>query len=420
MIENSVLNKHIKNMAVLILSHMYPSEKCSTTGIFIHEQVKSLRKHGVDARVLLSEGVSLRDSEFNDGFWLHLKRILKKVIFLLQYQLSNWEIVDEVPVMRLPYLSICKWPFLNQMSHFWNAKRYFKAIKNQFNFQLIHAHTSLIDGNLALGLSRAFNTPYIITEHTGPFSVLIKGLFLKHQTKKAIKNANQLIAISPYMLNEIIKGINWQPEGKATLVPNLVDMNQFFIKDRKKLKDANHIKILWVGHFVPVKQVEQLLLAFKKLIVSKAQNEKISLNLVGGGDDESQMKKIAESLHLQEHVCFLGKATRAQLNDYYNQADFLVISSLTETFGLVAIEAMSCGLPILSTKCGGPEFTLQHEEVGILVGKSCEEIFQGMQEMIKRLAYFDKNKIRHHVKKNFSHEVVGKKIIQEYAALIKN
>jgi len=406
----------ISKLSVLIFSHMYPNANCSTTGIFVHEQVKALREHGVDARVIISEGLSFRNKE-NNHTSIGFLSLFKKWSFLSHFKIKEWEYLEDVPIIKIPYLSICRWPALNQMMSLWFLKKNFKELHKKFKFQIIHAHTSLIDGNLACSLSKKYKIPYVLTEHTGPFSILTQSLSLKKQTERPFKSANKLIMISPFMLREISKELSCIPHERVSFIPNLVDIKQFDIIEGIN-RSENLICILWVGHFVPIKRVKELVLAFKMLNDTYQGTKKLCLNLVGAGESEQEIRELVLHLRLQEQVQLLGKANRTELNQYYNRADFLVISSAKETFGVVAIEAMSCGLPVLSTRCGGPEFTIKNEKYGLLVGHSPEELCQGMHDMITKLPSFDKFQLRQYVEKKFSKEIVSQQLIKEYKKII--
>lgn len=387
---------------------MYPNEAYPTSGIFVHEQVKGLRAKGLDVRVLTGFSIGFSFRKFNLTF--------KNLKQWWTFNIEKWEQYDSVPVIRVPFL-VCflLTLYTSSFSYVLSVMRYHKRLKKIFSFDIIHAHTSLLDGNVARSLAKRYKVPYLITEHTGPFSYLTSNVFLKNRTNKAIKNANQLIAVSHFMLSEMIKETQLPLEKKAKIIPNLVDIHQYYLLEKKPLSQAE-INILWVGHFVSIKQLNKLIIAFQQLL-NRYQNRTIRLNLVGYGEDEVSIKNLVRQLKLEQHVCFWGRANRQELNAYYNNCDFLVVSSKVETFSVVTIEAMSCGLPVLSTRCGGPQSIIVKNELGLLVDQTEEALTDGMQKMIENLPNFDRNEIRNYIVENFSIDVVCEKLHEEYANL---
>jgi glycosyltransferase involved in cell wall biosynthesis len=93
-------------------------------------------------------------------------------------------------------------------------------------------------------------------------------------------------------------------------------------------------------------------------------------------------------------------------------SDAFVLSSNYETFGVVLVEAMSCGLPVVSTKCGGPESIIVNENLGLLVEPTAKALAEGMQKMVQ--THYDNTVIRNFAIENFSEKVISEKLIDIY------
>lgn len=142
---------------------------------------------------------------------------------------------------------------------------------------------------------------------------------------------------------------------------------------REKLGWAEQDKILlYVGRFAPRKGIETLVKSCAELKQRKVEN--LKLVIVGGssldrldGPERHRIEQLVEALELQDQTDFAGRIDHDWLPWYYSAADVCVIPSYYEPFGLVAIEAIACGTPVVASKVGGLRFTIQPEETGLLV-----------------------------------------------------
>ena len=115
-------------------------------------------------------------------------------------------------------------------------------------------------------------------------------------------------------------------------------------------------------------------------------------------------------LKINDQVHLLGKKSREEVKEIIHNSDCFVLASKFETFGVVLIEAMSCGLSVLSTKSGGPESIIVNDAFGILCEH--EELEKGLIEIIKKK--FDSKLIRDYVLDHYSEEIIANKLIQVY------
>jgi glycosyltransferase involved in cell wall biosynthesis/SAM-dependent methyltransferase len=390
---------------VLILSHMYPREYNMVGGIFVHEQVKALRARGIDARVVSGE-----------PFWINTlnPKIIKRALGIYRTQkTAGWEDHDGVPLIRFPYVVSSLLPFqAHATTYSHGLLRQAAWLHADFPFELIHAHTAYTDGTAGRRLARKFNVPLVITEHTGPFTTLTRTGYLRRTTQKALNAADYVIAVSSALLSDIQHQVKLKPDINARVIANLVDTDLF--KEQARQSDEL-IHLLWVGHFVPVKRVPVLIEAFA---IAYEVEPRLRLRLVGSGEGLEHAQALVESLGVAHVVEFSGRANRAQLVDFYGECDFLVVSSESETFGVVAIEAMSCGRPVLTTRCGGPAEIVSHPQLGEVVDMSVEALTQGMLSMAGRLAGFDSKVIRRVTELRFSSSSIAQEIADVYSTSI--
>jgi D-inositol-3-phosphate glycosyltransferase len=197
----------------------------------------------------------------------------------------------------------------------------------------------------------------------------------------ATRAADRIVASSEIELNELVTLYRADPE-KVRVIPLGVDTALFRplrqADARRALgRDACENVVLFVGRIEQIKGIDVLLRALALLFFRRPElRENTCLIVVGGAidpnDDGSESEKIAElrgmvrQHRMEENVEFVGSLTQEQLRLYYAAADLCAVPSLTESFGLVALEAMACGIPVVATRVGGLQ-TLVTEESGILV-----------------------------------------------------
>ncbi len=144
--------------------------------------------------------------------------------------------------------------------------------------------------------------------------------------------------------------------------------------------------VLYVGRFAPLKGVGALLQA---VAVLKAQRPQLKLVLVGGDGPDAESDKAlmaqARTLGIEERVIFVGRIKPDRLADYYAAADFLALPSHYESFGLVVLEALACGTPVLATPVGIAQSIIAEGVNGTLVdGPAADAVARGMQRLLTR------------------------------------
>ena len=390
-------------MRILVLSHMYPRDDHPAGGIFVHEQVKALRALGIDARVMC--GVP---------FWINTLnpyKALRAFNTWRQQRSYSWEDFEGVPLIRFPYIVSRRFlPFeLHAASYRLALLRCMARLSDPFDFQLVHAHTAYIDGSAGAAVCKRHKLPLIITEHTGPFRTLTRNPILRYRTQRSLNFASKLIVVSTQLLSDIQSEVKLRHPEQVSVLPNLVDTAAFSTQPRAK---RDEIEAIWIGHFVSVKRVDRLLRAFS---IASIKDPRIRLKLVGSGVLESELRTICSELGLNSLVTFAGPASRTQLIDHLRDADFLVVSSDTETFGLVCIEALSCGRPVLATNCGGPSDIIVDSRLGRIVDRSDETLAEGFLHMVQNLSTFDPDLLHEYVERKFSSTAVATRLASIYS-----
>ena len=275
---------------------------------------------------------------------------------------------------------------------------------------IIHAHSRFLDSILiAKKIKEKFRIPYVITEHSTfhQRNIVSKKDYIDYIA--AVEEAHNWIVVSESLGNKILSNIaklNLKLTKTFQIVPNVVDPNFGFIEDKKN-ENFVFLNIASLDY----KKNHLLLLESFKLVTEKFKN--VELRIVGQGALEKKLKNHAQVLGLQQ-VKFLGLLNRIEIQNELINSNALVLSSDIETFGVVVIEALAIGRPVVSTICGGPEYIINLDN-GILVEiNNIQELANAMCEMITNYSKYNLNVISKNCIENYGPKAIGKKLIQIY------
>jgi glycosyltransferase involved in cell wall biosynthesis len=196
------------------------------------------------------------------------------------------------------------------------------------------------------------------------------------------------------------------------VIPNPVDVNKFKLVDKK----TNGIRrILHVSSLLPVKGITDLINAVS--ILCKKRKDFI-VDIVGGTKDRvNDYKKMVKDKGLEDIVNYSGIKTNTEIIHYMQFCDFFVFPSLKESFGVVLIEAMACGKPVIATCSGGPE-EIVNKDNGILIPtQDIKALVETFDYMLDNYQEFNSEKIREYIINNYSYKAVSKTLNRTYLRL---
>lgn len=215
---------------------------------------------------------------------------------------------------------------------------------------LIHAHNALHAGLLAARIRRRFGVPYVLTEHSSYYHQGLAPPSLAGAVRAAIAGASSHSVVSPALRASLERTMGPLPR-PSHLLPNVLPA-RFEDAPAERTPTGGGFIVLCVGSFLAVKGQEHLIRAFATF---RHRHPEAQLRLAGEGPQRPVMQALARELEIDDAVIFLGEITPDMVRDEMLRADVLALPSLFETFGVVVIEAMACGLPVLATRCGGPD-----------------------------------------------------------------
>jgi glycosyltransferase involved in cell wall biosynthesis len=189
---------------------------------------------------------------------------------------------------------------------------------------------------------------------------------LKPIDQWAAASANVILANSKYTAKCVWRAYR----KKAKVVHDSTDHSVFRPKTpnvslRKKFGIPSNTGLLFCpGRLYPQKRVD---IAIKTLAILSKRYDKLMLVISGVGPEEPKLKKLAKQLGVGEKVKFVGLRSTLEVVDLYNLSKVVLFPSINEPWGLVPLEAMACGKPVVAFKCGGPAESIVHQKTGLLV-----------------------------------------------------
>ncbi len=220
----------------------------------------------------------------------------------------------------------------------------------RLKLDIIHAHHPIIVGVEARRFSEELDIPLVFTFHTmyheythyflGMDNELVKQI-VRRIVRDYANRADYIIAPSPAVVDLLP---SYGIQKPVEILPTPVDLEQFTPREKSLLSHPDRIRLIYVGRVAKEKNLAFLLRVFKRVAV---KDERIELKIVGGGPSLEDLKALARKLAIAHKVSFTDMVPFSEVVNELNQADLFVFSSTTETQGLVVLEAMAAGLPLV-------------------------------------------------------------------------
>ncbi|MBL7209890.1 MAG: glycosyltransferase [Dehalococcoidia bacterium] len=248
--------------------------------------------------------------------------------------------------------------------------------RHGLEYDLIHSHYWL-SGWAGRRIKDWWQVPHITMFHTlgavkNAIGVGEDDPELRIQTERELATGCDCIIAATEAEKEQLVGYYNAPGEAISVIPCGVNLDLFQPVDREMARqhlgfDGGSIA-LFVGRIEPLKGIDRLLMAMTYL----DKKEKVRLVVVGG-DEQSQpelerLQSLAHDLNIQDSVAFAGMVRQEELPQYYSAADVCIIPSYYESFGLVALESLACGTPVVATRVGGMESVVSQDKTGYVVG----------------------------------------------------
>lgn len=370
-------------MKVAVISRGIPSAQYPLNGIFEFDQAKALAKIGVEVAFI---AIDFRALSYKRKFGLFQYERDGVHVFELSLPIGVYR--RALPVLQRLLLIPVR-----------------KMLKSFGKPDIVHAHFYSIAA-IASILKRKFCIPFVVTEHSSKLNrnLLEISRLDARIAANAYQKADRVVVVSKALAANLKR--NFGVEGQ--IIPNIVDVSNFQYVERQK-KDG--FKFISVGNLIKIKGFDLLIRAFAEAF---KDDKTVKLSIVGDGPERKALQDAVNQYGIGDQITFLRTIGREKVKQIYYDSDAFVLSSRSETFGVVFIEAMATGLPVIATRCGGPE-SFVDENNGMLVKvNDVDELADAMRKIRANYKNYNPMQISEKCREKFAPDVVAEKIISVY------
>ena len=383
-------------MHILIIpSENFVTKKNPLGGIFQYDQAKALSKAGHKTGVISVGFITLR----------HLFQ---------SYPYEKCENSGTLTIFRMYKRSFLLERFVPPAVNIERSLNLFKSLYAEYEEHygqpdVVHAHNFFYAGFHAKWLFEQYGIPFILTEHSSAFVQQQHS----HRRDDALKNVAERAGVLSCVSTHLKFYMQRRFGFNFCLLPNIVDFS-FFEEPLGCSASKEVFVFLTVGSLDKNKNQSLLLRAFADGFKRKSA----LLRIAGEGSLRSELEKLSKYLGIVNQVRFLGQIPREKVLEEMQSAHCFVLPSNYETFGVVLIEALACGLPLIATRSGGPE-DIVNPGNGLLIDVgSKRQLIDAMRFIRQNLTSYDRQQLRDEARSKFGEEAFVKNTVALYEKAI--
>ena len=381
-------------MRVLFVTRGWPTKEYLMLGNYEAVQAKALARKGVDVTVL----------NFTSWRSIYHAFTCRKPYIFIEDGVRVIQIEGFMPI--IPHL-------LDSKRRRQNAKKLFvkffckRFIREYGPFDIVHAHTLYI-ADLASAFKKKCELPFVITEHWSKLNYEDIDTESKEMAK-VYKVADIVIAVSKMLADSLNSKFGIQCRVIHNMVPDS------FFDGMANSRENGVVKFIATGALFNRKGIDILV----KSIANAKHRQDCQLTIIGEGVERENIQKCIDENNLRNQVKMVGLKTPEEVALLLEEADCFALTSRRETFGIVYIEAMAKGLPVIATICGGPE-SFVNEKNGLLVPvEDVEATANAIDYMVEHHYEYDHKQIQQFCYDNFSQDRIADQIIDVYNEVLK-
>jgi glycosyltransferase involved in cell wall biosynthesis len=376
-------------MHIIVIPSWYSSPRNKVHGSFFKEQFKALANSGEKITVAYNE------------IWpiTMFGKIYEKrgIDFNIEDNLRTYRYKD--------YNYLPRSPLMFKLFNKRMDKLYQEIIMKEGKIDIIHAHSVFWGGIAASYISKKYDIPLVITEHSSLKYAKYARESYKKNIFEAYETANSLIAVGTGLKRELQEYVNKPVE----VIHNMVDLSLFNV-NKNGIQDIYEDKEFeFFSCALDISEEGKGMECLIKAFTRAFKDQNVSLRIGGGDSLKLSLSKLIQDLNMDNQIKLLGALSREEVSKEMKRCDAFALASEHETFGVVYIEALACGKPVIGADNGGVEDIIKEDNGIIAKKKDVEDLAQALKRIKENYNMYDKNKIRENVIFSYSEKVlVGK------------
>ena len=382
-------------MKILIIANGYPTNKHPQWGCFEKDQALALQAAGHKVIIMSIDG----------RFCFYWRKIGFSHIRDNGFEIYN---IFWFPLVLIGCINR-KWEFA--IRHKMALKLYNKIAKEQGRPDILYAHFLY---NIASGvdIKKQYGIPLIGMEHWSILNQEKLPRYVVDMGNVAYKSADQIISVSDSLRKIILQQFN----RNSIVIHNMVG-DIFINKEINCEKNINNgIDFVAVGSLIQRKGFDVLIRAFAE---SNLKKEGARLTIIGEGEERNNLQQQINVAGLTNNIILEGQKVKTEIVEILHNSDVFVLASRSETFGVVCIEAMATGLPVIATACGGPEEFIDDAN-GLLVPVNDVEVLAiALKKMHVNIHHYNRKEIADDCREKFSPSVIAGKLTTVFENIIR-
>ena len=387
-------------MNIVIIPAFFQTKSRKTLGSFFLEQARALQQKRHNVTILYCDTYSIKCVK--DWF---------------AYNEEKSEIIEGIQIYRNRCFCPLKHGIEGHREAFAQGiQKLYDQYMQENRPDIIHAHCCVWAGYAAMKLSEQIGIPYVVTEHATLFQLHRDEISEKNDKviRKIFQKAARVICVSGAFAKLIE---SYRPD--IDVVGNVVNCDAFVPRvDSEKHRGIRFLTVCYMEEEAQLykKGIDILIQAWTEVVKRYTD---VKLVIGGGGSAKTKVEQWVEEQGISKYVEFTGALDRKQVIQEMQSCDCFVLPSRYETFGVVYIEAMACGKPVIAVANGGPDDFVKPFN-GLLIKPGAEELVQAFYEMIGHLTrgnYYQEEKISNYIKSKFSYEAIAEQLEAIYNSI---
>lgn len=380
-------------MRICIIANGYPNNKDPQFGCFEKDQAIALQKQGHEVIILYVDGrfrkhwrklglISIEEKGIKVfGLFLFPMSLLLRLNYKLHFRLR---------------CKMLDWVF-----------KY--MLKFSQKPDVIYAHF-LYNISYATYLKKKYGIPLVGIEHWSELNKTTLPNNILYRGNIAYNNADKIISVSKSLKKQIYKHFNHD----SIVVHNMVG-EEFFIQSPMQDRNSDEVVFVSTGSLIKRKGYDVLI---KALITISSQLGFWKLNIVGDGPEREKLQQMIDEHHLNNNIKLLGRKNKLEIISLLHNSDVFLFPSRMENFSVAVLEALSAGLPVVATICGGIKECVDKKNGLLVPVEDVDALANAILDIYKNLRNYDRQAIADDCKNRFAPEVIAQQLTSIFEEVV--